>query len=95
VLAGGFHVTPVSAIFEELLFGSGFWIGFLLIFVICIAASYRYKYSGIVCEFVLFFLAISYNENIDASSSKMWGIIFCFIGMILIGVQLYGDATSD
>lgn len=84
-------MTALAQIFNELMYGSGFWLMFVVIAVICISASYRFKYSGLIFEIVMFFLAMEYNNNLLGSDSKMWGIILCFVAMIFIGLRLYGD----
>lgn len=84
----------LEPIFEELFFGSGFWIGFMIITAFALGISYRFKYSGVIFEVVLFFLALEYIENLSGSSTYMWGAILCFVEMIFIGTRLLHDVDS-
>lgn len=83
--------SEIADMINEIMFGSGFWIGFLILSAFAIGLSYRFKYTGVVFEIVLFFFAFEYIDNIAVSSSYMWGAILCFVEMILISLKLYSD----
>lgn len=81
----------LSDMFQEFFFGSGFWLGFLIISAFALGLSYKFKYSGVVFEIVLFFFALEYLDNLAVSSAYMWGVIGCFVEMILLSIRLYSD----
>lgn len=83
--------ATLQNLLNEFFFGSGFWLGFLIISAFAIGLSYKFKFSGVIFELVLFFFALEYLENIAVDSSYMWGAILCFVEMILISVKLYSD----
>jgi hypothetical protein len=87
-------MTTIAEIFDELLFGSGFWIGLIFIISICIIISYRFKYSGVIFEVILFFMALEYYDNLAVDSNKMWGLILCFVTMIFIVAKMISDAKN-
>ncbi|MDD5541150.1 MAG: hypothetical protein PHG61_10715 [Candidatus Marinimicrobia bacterium] len=86
--------AALEEIFQELFYGSGFWLGFILITAFALGISYRYKYSGVIFEVVLFFMALEYFDNIDVSSNYMWGAILCFIEMVFIGIIVYSNVRN-
>lgn len=83
--------SEIAEVFNELLFGSGFWLGLIFILAVAIGISYKYKYSGILFEVVLFFMGIEYYDNIAVDDNKMWGVILCFLGMIFLIVKMTRD----
>ena len=87
-------MSVISTAFDELLFGSGFWIGFMIITAFALGISYRFKYSGVVFEVVLFFLALEYLEEIAVSSNHLWGAIMCFVEMLFIATRLFHDVNT-
>lgn len=86
--------SEIAEVFEVLLYGEGFWLGFIIIMAFSIAISYRFKYTGILFEVILFLLSIEYlNELSDGN--ELWGVILCYVGMILIATNLYRDVKKD
>jgi len=88
-------MSEIEEVFRVLLFGEGFWLGFLIIISICLIMANKIKYSGIIFTIALFFLALEYNENIETSSNKMWGMIMCFIGVVFLIIQTAWDIKED
>ena len=84
-------MTAVADMFDELLFGSGFWIGFIIICAFCFGIAYKFKYAGVVSECVFFFMALLYFDELATNSNYLWGAIMCFVSMILVATRLYGD----
>lgn len=70
--------------FEELLFGQGFWLGFFIIMAIAFVVSSRVKHSAIIFITGLLFLAMEYYENLSGSSTKIWGLVMCIVGMLIL-----------
>jgi len=84
-------MSEIEEVFQVLLFGDGFWLGFLIIISICLVVAHKIKYSGILFTLALIFIALEYNENLLTTSNKMWGMVMCFIGAIF----LCGQAVND
>lgn len=82
-------MNEIELAFHELFFGSGFWLGFLLLITICVVVSYKIKYSGVIFVVVLIFLAMEYNENLVETSYKLWSVILCFVAVLFIGTSTY------
>ena len=66
----------------------------MIITAFALGISYRFKYSGVIFEVVLFFLAMEYLEELSVSSNYMWGVILCFVEMIFIGTRLLHDIDA-
>jgi len=87
-------MNEIELAFNELFFGSGFWLGFIFIISVCLIVSYKIRFSGIIFEIVLLFLALEYLENLNPASNRMWGVILCFVGILLIGINIWGDFSQ-
>lgn len=87
-------MSTFEALFEQLLFGDGAWIGLILILAICFLVSYKVKYSGVVFSFVLLFLSIEYYGEISASSNFMWSFVLCLISMVFCGWSTLKDVRG-
>lgn len=81
-------------LFEELLFGEGFWLGLILIVAIGLYIGSRVKFSGLLFIIIYVFLAIEYINKLSANSAQMWGIIVCLVASLFSTYQLYDDATN-
>lgn len=81
--------------FNELLFGSGAWIGLILILSIALLVSYKAKYSSIIFMMILIMLNWEYwgevGDKILESSVFMWSIIISYMGIIILGAILLRD----
>jgi len=49
--------------FNALLFGSGSWLGFLLIIAVVVCLLIIWKYAGILTFFATIFIAVTYIQN--------------------------------
>lgn len=65
--------------FNELLFGSGAWLGFLLIITIVLLLSLKVKYSSIILIPTTIMIGILYLENVAVNSNFMWATIIMFL----------------
>lgn len=90
-MVGGLSLSAIAELFNELLFGSGFWIGFIIISAFSIGISYKYKYTATIFAIVLFFMALQYWDNIAVDSNYMWGAVLCFVEMLFLAIRLYSD----
>lgn len=80
-------MSAASEIFQELLFGSGAWIGLILILSIAFLVGARNKYVNLLFIPILAFFGLLYLDNVSASVNFMWSAIFCFVGSGLLVVQ--------
>lgn len=72
-------MSEISIAFNELFYGSGMWLGLLLLIAIIIAVSLKAKYAGIIMFPATVFLSINYfTENF------MWGGILMLITGIFV-----------
>jgi hypothetical protein len=65
--------------FNELLFGSGAWIGAIIIVSIVALTTLRAKLSGVIFMPICIFLGIEYFNKISSNSNLMWIGILMFI----------------
>jgi len=83
--------AEITEVFEELLFGSGAWIGLIIILAIMLPLSVKLKYSSAIWIIVMIFLEIEYYNNISRSSNFMWAIIISLMAIAFFAYRLYED----
>lgn len=88
-------MSEIIEFFNELMFGSGAWIGLILILSIAFLVSYNAKYSSLVFIVILIFMGLNYWDEvggkISLTSTFVWSIIIDFIGVIILGLILMKD----
>ena len=86
---------PALEIFDELLFGSGAWIGLMLILGFMFVIAYKAKYTSVLFLLILLFLNFEYwgqiGYAIDVTSNFMWSIVISYVAMVFMGLVLYHD----
>ena len=87
-------MTEIYPLFEELLFGEGFWLGLLIMVGLGLYVAARVKYSGLVFVIIYIFLGLEYYNKLSGSSNSMWGFIICIVAMLFAVFQLYRDIDS-
>ena len=80
-------VGEASEFFTELLFGSGAWLGLILIIAIMLLVSAKTKTGGIFMCIISIFLGLEYFNNVSTSSNFMWSAIIMFITGALLAIQ--------
>ena len=70
------------AIWTELLFGEGFWLGFILIEAVLFIISTSSKLGGFFSGAMATLMFIVYYQNISSNSFEYWG-------MILMGITAF------
>jgi len=89
-------MNEAQEFFQELLFGSGAWLGLILIIAIMVLASAKTKIGGIPMLIIGIFVGIMYFDNVDASTNFFWsGIIMFIISPILGAYSAYRMAKND
>jgi len=77
--------------FTELLFGSGAWIGLMLILGFMFVVAYKVKYTSVLWIFILLFLNFEYwgqiGGEISITSNFMWSIIITYVAMLLMAAN--------
>jgi len=80
-------VGEAQEFFQELLFGSGAWIGLILIIAIMLLVSAKTKMGGIFMCIICIFLGLEYFSNVATSSNFMWSAIIMFITGAMLALQ--------
>jgi len=78
----------IEEIFNELFFGSGGWLGLLLLLTIIVLLGMKSKVLAVFFIPLSIFLGITYLQNVDPSNNLMWGGILMFLATILLTVRL-------
>lgn len=81
-------MPEIDDAFNALMFGSGAWIGFLLIAGIIILITYRVKESSLIFMPVSAIFGVLYLRNVAVSSMFMWAAVFMFCLPIYLMVRL-------
>ena len=77
-------MSEASEIFSELLFGSGAWIGFILLLVIICLAAYKNRILCICMIPTSICLSVMYFANVTGDNDLTWaGVIFLVLPMFL------------
>ena len=82
-------------LFEQLLWGSGAWIGFLVLACLSLFISAKIKYSGFLFVPFWLFIAIEYFNRIDPSNNRMWLAILSLLMMIFCMLLSLGEKEND
>lgn len=76
-------MTDISLVFSELFYGSGAWLGILLLLTILISLSAKIKYAGVLTLPIVVFLGIDYITN-----DLLWNAVIMFFASIFIIISL-------
>lgn len=75
--------------FHELLFGTGSWLGLLLIIAIIMLVTAKEKLTAVFFLPITVFIGIEYFANVSADSNFMWaGIIMFVLSIYCLGVLI-------
>lgn len=81
--------------FEELLFGSGAWLGLILIIGVTFAIAYKAKYTSMLFMLILIFMGFNYLDeigaNISLDNSFCWAFIIDLMGVVIMGYVFLRD----
>jgi uncharacterized membrane protein len=84
-------MSEVSEIFTELLFGSGAWIGLVLLISIALLVGYKVKYASALFLVIFIFLGWEYFSHITASSMHFWYFLISMMACIFLGAKFVDD----
>jgi hypothetical protein len=79
--------------FQQLLFGTGAWLGAILIVSIIVIVTVKNRLSGAIFMPICIFLGIQYFNTVSSSSDLMWIGILMFImaiyslSMLISGIK--------
>lgn len=82
-------MSSIAEVFSELFYGSGIWLGLLLILAITLGISLKTRYGSILTLPVLIFMGINYLT--EGSGTQLWAAIVMFFASIFTVVQLMKD----
>jgi len=77
--------------FQELMYGSGAWIGLIIILGISLLVVAKVKYSSAPFAIIFLFLGIFYLNNVAADADFIWAVL---IIMWLLTLILFGLFSS-
>lgn len=86
-------MSEASEMFTELLFGSGAWIGLILIMSVSLLVVYKIKYSSILFLIIFIFLGWEYFAQITSTTMHFWYFLISMIMCIFLGAKFIGDVT--
>lgn len=81
----------MSAIFTELFYGAGAWLGLLLYLAIIIGLTLKTKYAGVLMLPVSIFLGISYLSY----PALTWNAVIMFFSAIFIVANLAKNRKGE
>lgn len=87
-------MSAIDDVFNALLFGSGSWLGLIIIIavIISVALGTRKKVGSMIFIPVTVFMAIEYLNNVSVNSKFMWSAVIMFIlTMFLLWGSIKGD----
>jgi hypothetical protein len=84
-------LSTIAEVFEELFYGSGMWLGILLILAMVIGISLKTRYSSVLMLPVCIFMGITYITN--GTGNQLWGAIIMFFSAIFLVVNLMKNQT--
>lgn len=79
-------MSTIAEVFEELFYGSGIWLGLLLIVVLVSAVSMKNRYGAVLCIPITLFFGLDYLAN--GAGTQLWGGVVMFFTTIFLIVQL-------
>lgn len=83
-LADSTPTGTIQAIFSELFYGSGSWLGLLILLIFIVALSLAQQYLGLLMLPVAIYLAIEYLSY----PALMWNALIMFLASIFIVINL-------
>lgn len=87
-------MNEAQEFFQELIFGSGGWLGLILIVILLAGITYKVKEAGYVGFLIAVFMALEYFENVNPSSNFYWsGVIMFLFGVSLAVSSVYRAVT--
>jgi len=77
--------------FNELLFGTGAYLGAILICAIVLLVTYKVRYSGALFMPITIFLGIQYLNTVPQNSNLIWvGILMFIMSIYSLGTLING-----
>jgi len=79
-------MSEITELFNELLFGSGAWLGLILIvgIIISVALLSKNRVANLIFAIISLFMGIEYFSHVTTSSNFMWSGIIMFILTIFL-----------
>jgi len=75
--------------FTELLFGSGAWIGAIIIVSVIVLTTFRMRLSGAIFMPICIFLGIEYFNKVPGNSDLIWiGVLMFIMAIYCLGMLI-------
>ncbi len=84
--------SEVAAAFNELFYGSGAWLGILILELIIISGSLKSKWASVLFLPITVFMGIDYLDNVTVNTNQVWlAVIMFFTAIFLVFNLVHGD----
>ncbi len=80
--------TEIAAAFSELFYGSGCWLGILLLETIIWSLALKKDWAGVVGIIVSVFMGINYLTNTTVNTNQVWLALIMFFTAIFLMINL-------
>jgi hypothetical protein len=80
-------MSDIELVFTELFYGSGIWLGLLIILSIVVALSYKSRYAGALCLPVTVFMGIDYITNY-VDQYQLWASLIMFSASLFLVLHI-------
>ena len=75
--------------FNELLFGTGAWLGAIIIAAVVLLVTFRVRYSGAVFMPICVFLGMQYLGTVNPQSNLTWiGVLMFVLAIYCLGMLM-------
>lgn len=80
-------MSGIDDVFNALLFGSGSWLGLIIIvsIIVTVALLSKNRVANIIFAIISIFMGIEYFTHVSASSNFMWSGIVMFVLAVFLG----------
>jgi hypothetical protein len=80
--------VEIAAVFNELFFGAGCWLGILLIEIIVWTLASIVDWGSFISIIITIFIGIDYLNNTTANTDQVWLALIMFFTSIFLIVNL-------
>lgn len=84
-------MNSVDLAFESLFFGSGSYLGLLLLITIMVSLLHKWRSSGVLILPTIFLLETEYYSRITTSPALVWNMLTMLVMAIFTMAYMIGD----
>lgn len=81
-----FATGDFAELFQELIYGNGAWIGFLIVIGLAFLITTSVKYASLPMAFLLVFYGLHVLANAADPSNILYGVLITFISIPFLGL---------